>query len=146
MMSLYTSLLGEAISVPGHTRTHLVYHFPSAQVLFSGDCLFLEGCGRILEGTAAQMHASLKKITFLPEDTLIFPGHEYTEENLRFAFFLEPKNASVSERLHKVEELRRKGLPTVPGALCEEKLTNPFLRGTRVGPQERAPYGKGVRP
>jgi hydroxyacylglutathione hydrolase len=122
------SFMAEAVSVPGHTKTHLVYHFPSANVLFSGDCLFLGGCGRIFEGTAAEMYASLKKLASLPDDTLIFCGHEYTEENLRFACSLEPENAAVSSRLRKVGGLRRKSLPSVPGTLWEEKLTNPFLR------------------
>jgi len=117
-----------AISVPGHTRSHLAYYMEKEGLLFSGDCLFLGGCGRIFEGTAGQMHASLQKLARLPDSTFVFPGHEYTEENLMFALSLEPGNDAVSGHLKRVQELRRLGSPTVPGTISVEKVTNPFLR------------------
>jgi len=123
------SLLGQSIevlAVPGHTQGHLAYHWPGA--LFCGDTLFGAGCGRLFEGTPAQMHASLQRLAGLPDDTRVYCAHEYTEANLRFARAVEPNNAAIEARSAKVAELRTRGLPSVPSCLSEEKATNPFLR------------------
>lgn len=116
------------IAVPGHTSTHVVYHVPEHNILFTGDTLFAGGCGRLFEGTAEQMWNSLEKIRALPDNTLIYCGHEYTLENMEFAAHMEPDNPDVGKRLDKVRQQRQDGLPTVPSTLEMEKNTNPFLR------------------
>jgi hydroxyacylglutathione hydrolase len=117
---------GKVLFIPGHTTGHVAYLFYDS--LFCGDTLFVAGCGRIFEGTPQQMHASLQKLLALPEETKIYCGHEYTENNLRFALTLEPKNHKIVSKYEKVQGLRARGLPTVPSTLAEEKDTNPFLR------------------
>jgi hydroxyacylglutathione hydrolase len=122
-------VLGQAVkvmAVPGHTLGHLAYLAPGA--LFCGDTLFGAGCGRLFEGTPAQMSASLDRIAALPGDTCIYCAHEYTEMNLRFALAVEPENPDLQARVAKVAALRAAGLPSVPSTLGEEKATNPFLR------------------
>ncbi len=122
-------LLGErvqALAVPGHTAGHLAYL--AGERLFCGDTLFGAGCGRLFEGTPAQMAASLAAIAALPPATLIHCAHEYTEANLRFAQAVEPNNPDIAARMANVAELRRAGLPSVPSTLAEERATNPFLR------------------
>ena len=114
------------MAVPGHTRGHLAYALPGR--LFCGDTLFGAGCGRLFEGTPAQMTASLAAIAALPDDTLIHCAHEYTEANLRFAKAVEPDNPAIRARCQQVAALRAAGQPTVPSTLAEEKATNPFLR------------------
>ena len=114
------------LSVPGHTRGALAFHF--AGHLFTGDTLFLAGCGRLFEGTAEQMHASLTRLAALPDETRVYCGHEYTEKNLTFAATVDPTNTDLSARLEAVRALRAGGGATVPGSLGEEKRTNPFLR------------------
>lgn len=116
----------EVLAVPGHTAGHVAYRMPGA--LFCGDTLFGAGCGRLFEGTPAQMADSLTKLAALPDDTLIYCAHEYTEANLRFAAAVEPDNPAIRHRIADVGEKRRSGLPTVPSTLAEEKATNPFLR------------------
>ena len=116
----------EVIAVPGHTLGHIAYVAPGA--LFCGDTLFGAGCGRLFEGTPEQMSASLDRIAALPEETLIYCAHEYTEMNLRFALAVEPDNQALHERVAKVAAQRAAGLPSIPSLLCEEKATNPFLR------------------
>lgn len=116
----------EVMAVPGHTLGHLAYYAPG--VLFCGDTLFGAGCGRLFEGTPEQMSASLDKIANLPDETLIYCAHEYTEANLRFALAVEPKNESLHKRVAKVAALRAAGQSSVPSLLAEEKATNPFLR------------------
>ena len=118
----------EVMAVPGHTLGHLAYHAPGA--LFCGDTLFGAGCGRLFEGTPAQMSASLDSIAALPDETLVYCAHEYTAMNLRFALAVEPDNAALIERVAKVSALRAAGLSSVPSSLAEEKATNPFLRCT----------------
>jgi hydroxyacylglutathione hydrolase len=123
------AVLGQQVSViavPGHTLGHLAYHAPGR--LFCGDTLFGAGCGRLFEGTPAQMAASLDSIAALPDDTLIYCAHEYTEMNLRFALAVEPENPALLQRVGKVAAQRAAGLPSVPSTLGEEKATNPFLR------------------
>lgn len=119
-------LRGTVLFIPGHTSGHVGYLFEDN--LFCGDTLFTAGCGRLFEGTPEQMHASLKKLTALPDQTKIYCGHEYTESNLRFAVTLEPKNHKLLSRLERVQGLRTRGVSTVPSTLEEEKQTNPFLR------------------
>jgi hydroxyacylglutathione hydrolase len=116
----------QVIAVPGHTLGHLAYYAPGA--LFCGDTLFGAGCGRLFEGTPAQMLASLACISRLPDATLIYCAHEYTEINLRFAQAVEPENLALQQRVLKVAALRADGLPSVPSTLAEEKASNPFLR------------------
>ena len=122
-------VLGQSVvvmTVPGHTLGHLAYHATGA--LFCGDTLFGAGCGRLFEGTPAQMSASLDSIANLPDDTRIYCAHEYTEANLRFALAVEPENPALQQRVVEVAALRAVGLPSVPSTLAEEKPTNPFLR------------------
>ncbi|WP_137109212.1 hydroxyacylglutathione hydrolase [Rhodobacter sp. SY28-1] len=116
------------IDVPGHTLGHIAYHFPQSKLAFTADSLMAGGCGRLFEGTAREMHASLQKLAALPPETLICSGHEYTASNLRFAATLEPGNSRLISRIAWVAERRAKGLPTVPVPLEEELATNPYLR------------------
>ena len=116
----------DVIPVGGHTRGHIAYHVPGA--VFCGDTLFGAGCGRLFEGTPAQMCASLARLAALPDETKIYCAHEYTETNLRFALAVEPQNAALRERAERVARMRAAGLPTIPSTLREEKATNPFLR------------------
>ncbi len=124
--------LGEAkaqvFDVPGHTRGHIAYWFRDAAALFCGDTLFALGCGRLFEGTPAQMWHSLSKLKVLPPETRIYCAHEYTQSNGRFALSVEPANSRLVARMQRVDELRAAGQPTVPSTLEEEMATNPFLR------------------
>jgi hydroxyacylglutathione hydrolase len=119
---------GRVIMIPAHTSGHVAYYFPAVAVVFTGDTLFAAGCGRLFEGDAAQMMSSLARLAALPEETRVYCGHEYTEKNLRFALTLEPSNPQLAAKLATVEALRRRGEPTVPSTIAEEKATNPFLR------------------
>jgi hydroxyacylglutathione hydrolase len=116
------------IDVPGHTIGHIAFHFPESRLLFTADSLMAGGCGRLFEGTPAQMHTSLAKLAVLPPDTLISSGHEYTASNLRFALTLEPGNPGLISRQAKVAADRAQGVPTVPIPLQVELDTNPYLR------------------
>ena len=114
------------IDVPGHTRGHVAYYGQGA--LFCGDTLFGCGCGRLFEGTAQQMWASLSKLAALPPDTLVYCAHEYTLSNIRFALAVEPGNAALEARAASVAALRAADRPSVPFQLAVELETNPFLR------------------
>jgi hydroxyacylglutathione hydrolase len=114
------------LDIPGHTAGHIAY--VGHGMAFVGDTLFTSGCGRLFEGTAAQMHDSLSKLSALPANTQIFCGHEYTQANLRFAAAVEPGNADIQARSAACAALRERGLPTVPAPLELEHRTNPFLR------------------
>ena len=116
----------EVLTVPGHTRGHIAYL--SEDRLFCGDTLFTAGCGRLFEGTPAQMYRSLKKIAALPANTLIYCAHEYTGENLQFAQVVEPNNNEIRDRANETRRLRQMGQRTVPSELSTELKTNPFLR------------------
>jgi hydroxyacylglutathione hydrolase len=118
--------------VPGHTRGHIAYWFKDSAALFSGDTLFLMGCGRLFEGTPQQMWVSLGKLKRLPPATRVYCGHEYTQANARFALTVEPKNAALIARAKRVDDLRAEGRSTVPGTLAEELATNPFLRADQA--------------
>lgn len=119
-------LSARALHVPGHTLGALTYVVEDAA--FTGDTLFLAGCGRLFEGTAKQMHASLGRLASLPGATRVFPGHEYTVKNLEFALAADPASAAVARRLAEAKAARDRGRPTVPATLAEELATNPFLR------------------
>jgi len=117
----------EALYIPGHTLGAVAYVGQGAA--FTGDTLFAAGCGRLFEGTPEMMYQSLNdKLGALPDETLIYCGHEYTAANLRFAAHVEPGNAAVQEKARRVAELRDKGLPSVPSTIAEERATNPFMR------------------
>ena len=122
----------EVWEVPGHTLGHIAYILPEIGAAFVGDTLFAMGCGRLFEGTAAQMFDSLQRLGALPEETLAYPAHEYTLSNARFAAHAEPSNQSVAERLRRVEQLRAGGRITLPVSIAEERATNPFLRAADV--------------
>lgn len=118
----------KVFDVPGHTRGHNAYWFSESDALFSGDTLFSMGCGRLFEGTPAQMVSSLAKFMALPDQTQIFCAHEYTQANGRFAISIEPGNEALQSRMIEVDSLRLAGKPTVPSTIGVEKETNPFLR------------------
>jgi hydroxyacylglutathione hydrolase len=114
------------LDTPGHTAGHVCYVGHNA--LFCGDTLFAGGCGRLFEGTAEQMYASLEKLRALPDETLVYCAHEYTQANLAFAVVAEPENPVILSRLEAVRRLRAEKQDTVPSPLGLEKKTNPFLR------------------
>ncbi|MBW4550292.1 MAG: hydroxyacylglutathione hydrolase [Aphanocapsa sp. GSE-SYN-MK-11-07L] len=122
----------EVLFVPGHTLGHIAYYFPATEhklgELFCGDTLFAGGCGRLKEGSPAQMVASLSKIRDLPAPTRVWCAHEYTLKNLLFAQTVDRDNADLEVRLAEVKQIRQQGRPTIPTAIALEKLTNPFLR------------------
>lgn len=114
------------LEIPGHTLDHIAYY--GHKVVFTGDTLFTGGCGRVFEGTPPQMYRSLQKLKSLPEETLVYCGHEYTLSNMKFAQAVEPSNFAIQNRLATTTGLRDHGKPTVPASLGVEKQTNPFLR------------------
>ncbi|OOG37022.1 hydroxyacylglutathione hydrolase [Rhodanobacter sp. C05] len=116
----------DVIAIPGHTLSHVAY--VGAGLLLCGDTLFSLGCGRLFEGSPAQMLASLDRLSALPGETLVCGGHEYTEANGRFALTVEPENLKLHHRLQEVAVLRRQLRPTLPVALADELAANPFLR------------------
>lgn len=116
----------KVLDIPGHTRGHVAYY--GHGMAFTGDTLFTAGCGKIFEGTPQQMWDSLHKLMALPDDTLIYCGHEYTQSNLQFATTVEPNNVDIIHRIETTAALRAKQKPTVPAPLSLEKRTNPFLR------------------
>lgn len=127
----------QVLEVPAHTRGAIAYVIDKA--VFTGDTMFVMGCGRLFEGTAEMMLASLNKLATLPDDTAVYCGHEYTLTNARFALSLEPGNAALQERAKAVEAARAAGKPTVPSTIGLEKATNPFLR--TQSPEIRAAVG-----
>ncbi|SEN17327.1 hydroxyacylglutathione hydrolase [Pseudomonas sp. ok272] len=139
------SILGcefEVIAVPGHTLGHIAYYHHG--LLFCGDTLFAAGCGRLFEGTPAQMHHSLSRLAALPEDTLVYCTHEYTLSNLRFAVAVEPDNADIAERFKKVSQLREDGHISLPSTVALEKLTNPFLRTGETSVKQKIDEREGT--
>ena len=119
---------GEVLEVPGHTSGHIAFWFAESRALFCGDTLFSLGCGRLFEGTPAQMWNSLLKLRALPDDTLVYCAHEYTQANARFALSIDPDNAALRARAAEIDRLRAEDAPTLPAKLGEEKATSPFLR------------------
>ena len=118
----------QVIETPGHTLGHVVYHFADDAVVFVGDTLFALGCGRLFEGSPAQMWASLKKLRDLPDDTAVYCAHEYTWANALFALSVDGKNKALLERADAIKKARAAGQPTVPTSIGVERETNPFLR------------------
>ncbi|HEY6242047.1 MAG TPA: hydroxyacylglutathione hydrolase [Burkholderiales bacterium] len=126
----------EVLDIPGHTRAHIAYY--GSNMLFCGDTLFACGCGRAFEGTPQQLYASLEKLAALPDDTLVYCGHEYTLANIGFARVVEPDNPALLEREASDARLRRENRPTLPSTIAREKATNPFLRVQRPAVIESA--------
>lgn len=118
----------DVLFIPGHTLGHIAYYFPKEKALFSGDTIFGMGCGRLFEGTPAQMLASFNKLAALPDDTFVYSAHEYTQANGRFVAAIEPENPDLLARRADVKAKRKAGKPSVPFTLAEEKATNPFFR------------------
>jgi len=114
------------LDIPGHTRAHIAYY--GADSLFCGDTLFACGCGRLFEGTPPQMVNSLTKLAALPDETLVYSGHEYTMANIGFALEVEPDNEELKARAARDAQTRKDGRPTLPSTIGREKKTNPFLR------------------
>jgi len=122
------ALRGRVIGIPAHTNGHIAYHFPQLNAVFTGDTLFIAGCGRVFEGRAQTMVESLAKLAALPEATQVYCGHEYTEKNLRFALTLEPSNDVLKNKYDWTKKIRGEGKCSIPSTIGEEKRINPFLR------------------
>lgn len=118
----------QTIDTPGHTVGHIVHYLPDAGVLFSGDTMFAMGCGRLFEGTAAQMWGSLARLAQLPDETLVFFGHEYTMANGKFALSVDEDNADLKDRMDSLAQTIEAGGRSTPTSIGLEKRTNPFLR------------------
>ena len=130
------------IGIPGHTLDAIAYvvtREPEDPIVFTGDTLFVAGCGRIFEGDPPMMHASLQKLAALDPRTRVYCGHEYTESNLRFAASVEPSNHAIEQARAKASATRAEGKPTVPSTIEDERAINPFLRVT--SPEIRAKLG-----
>ena len=127
-----TVRIGEHVATvwetPAHTAGHISYHFTNDHIVFVGDTLFAMGCGRLFEGDSAQMFANLQRFAALPDDTIVYCAHEYTQSNGHFALTVEPGNASIVQRTRDVDAARARGAPTVPTTIGAEKATNPFMR------------------
>jgi hydroxyacylglutathione hydrolase len=124
----FGSTEAQVFETPGHTTGHIAFYFAEDGVAFVGDTLFALGCGRLFEGTPDQMWTSLKKLMALPDDTVVYCAHEYTQSNAAFALSVEPGNAELVARSNEIDRLRAAGEPTVPTTIGLEKATNPFLR------------------
>lgn len=124
----------QVMDVPGHTSGHIAYYHSQNNngLIFVGDTLFAGGCGRLFEGTPAQMHDSLSRIAALPDTTEVYCAHEYTADNLVFARIAEPDNTALATRQGAIRQQRAQGLATVPSLLSVEKATNPFLRSEQA--------------
>lgn len=141
---------GEVLFVPGHTRAHIAYYFPPEHSgetgeLFCGDTLFAGGCGRLFEGTPAQMVNSLSKIRVLPDNTRVWCAHEYTLKNLKFAMTVDSENPELQKRFEEVKAHRSRNEATVPSLLGIEKHTNPFLRWEEPALQSAANSSDSVQ-
>jgi len=122
------NLTARVLETPGHTLDHISYVLDADRIAFVGDTLFSIGCGRVIEGTPAQMWDSLLKLRALPDDTQFFCGHEYTQANIKFALTIEPGNQALLARAKEVDALRAAGQPTIPATIGAEKKANCFLR------------------
>ena len=131
-----TFALGESVATildsPGHTRGHIAWAFAQDDALFPGDTLFAAGCGRLLEGTPAEMFSSLAAFAHLPDSTKVCCGHEYTLSNVRFALSVEPENAALQAYAVRAKAQRDGGQPTIPTTLGLERAVNPFVRARDV--------------
>jgi hydroxyacylglutathione hydrolase len=124
----FSTLRGQVIETHGHTSGHISFYFPMIKALFCGDTIFSLGCGRLFEGTAVEMWSSLSVLRALPDDTLIYAAHEYTEANAKFALAIDKNNEALKARVLQVSDLRQKKQPTIPTLMAVEKRANPFLR------------------
>ena len=122
----------DVLEVPAHTAGHIAYHMPDAGIVFVGDTLFAMGCGRLFEGTPAQMFANMARLAALPSETIVYCAHEYTQSNGRYALHVEPHNSALIDRMREVDALRAKGEPTIPTTIALERATNPFMRAASV--------------
>lgn len=120
------------LETPAHTAGHITYHFADDAVAFTGDTLFAMGCGRLFEGTAAQMYANMQRLADLPPETWVYCAHEYTRSNARYAQVAEPDNEAIADRLREVEAMRERGEATVPTTIAQERATNPFMRAQSI--------------
>ena len=120
--------IGTVLDVSGHCDNHLGFYFADSFAVFTADSLMALGCGRLFEGTPAQMWNSLSKIAALPPMTMVYSGHEYTAANASFAYSIEPENPALKQRILQIIEARAQNMPTVPSNLGDELATNPFLR------------------
>ncbi|WP_375164695.1 hydroxyacylglutathione hydrolase [Temperatibacter marinus] len=127
----------QIFEVPGHTSGHIAFYFENSKALFIGDTLFAMGCGRLFEGTPQQMWSSFAKFINLPDETVIYCAHEYTQSNGRFALTVEPENTDLINRMVDVDRLRTENKPTVPFLLGLDKATNPFLRPNSAAIREK---------
>lgn len=118
--------------IPAHTSGHIAFHFADEGAVFTGDTLFAMGCGRLFEGTPADMFAAMAKLKILPPETRVYCGHEYTESNGRFALTVEPDNAELAARMEDVRRVRAAGQSTIPSTIALERATNPFMRARDV--------------
>lgn len=130
-------LVGRVLETPGHTKGHIVFLFAEEQLLFSGDTLFVMGCGRPFECPPPVLWESLLRLRALPDDVAVYCGHEYTLSNARFAASVDPDNAQLQDRLREVEAARALGKPTLPTSIGAEKATNPFMRADDAALAER---------
>lgn len=130
------------IDTPGHTVGHISLYFAKDGILISADTLFTLGCGRVIEGTMAQMYDSLRKLAALPPATLVCSGHEYTLDNLKFALSIEPENAALKAQGEKYKALRAAGKPTVPSTIADELAANPFVRAKDAAEFEKRRLAK----
>ena len=124
--------IARVLEVPAHTAGHIAYHLAEDSVLFIGDTLFAMGCGRLFEGTPAQMFANMRRLEALPGDTQVYCAHEYTLANAHYARVAEPDNQAISDRLLRVEAARAVNEATVPTTIALERATNPFMRAGTV--------------
>ncbi|CAM8673218.1 MULTISPECIES: hydroxyacylglutathione hydrolase [Sphingobium] len=124
--------IATVMAVPAHTAGHIAYHLANDRVIFVGDTLFAMGCGRLFEGTAAQMFANMARLAKLPDETIVYCAHEYTLSNGRFALGVEPDNAALAQRVAAVEAARARGEATVPTSIGIERETNIFMRARDV--------------
>ena len=120
------------LAVPAHTAGHVAYHLADDHMIFVGDTLFAMGCGRLFEGTAAQMFANMQRLAELPDDTIVYCAHEYTQSNGRFALTVEPDNHALHARMAQVDAARSRGEATVPTSIGQERATNIFMRARDV--------------
>ena len=127
-----SNVIIKCLEVPGHTIGHLAFYSPTMKILFSGDSLMALGCGRLFEGSAEDMLSSLDKICKLPDDTMIYSGHEYANQNAKFALSIEPQNLKLRNRANQISKNNDKSYPNVPVILSTEKETNPFLRSDKL--------------
>ena len=123
---------GHVIEVPAHTAGHIAIHVPDERVAFVGDTLFAMGCGRLFEGTPAQMFANMARLSALPADTRVYCAHEYTQSNGRYALVAEPGNLAIRQRMIEVDAARAAGEATVPSTIALERATNPFMRAASI--------------